>query len=431
MTCLREDATARRLYGVKIMLETGERAKAAAGVIALTSAKMRNDALLRVASGIIAESKKILDANKTDVDAVKSAGLTPSLIDRLSLDINRLQGIAEAVRVIIALPDPVGVIEGGVTRPNGLRIVRTKVPLGVVGMIFEARPNVTADASALCIKSGNACILRGGKEAINTNIALAGVIRASLEAAGLPADCVQLVEDTSHASAERMMRMNGMIDVLIPRGSAGLIRAVVENATVPVIETGAGNCHVYIDSAADLDMGANIILNAKTSRPSTCNAAETLLVHRLVAAQFLPMAAKLLNEKSVKLFGCRRSLQILGESAQPATEQDYATEYLDFVLAVKVVDDIHEAIDHIKRYSTGHSEAIVTESYSAAEYFSAHVDAAAVLVNASTRFTDGAEFGEGAEIGISTQKLHTRGPLGLRHLTCDKYIVYGTGQVRE
>ena len=368
--------------------------------------------------------------NRADLDAARADGMAPAMLDRLALDEKRVQSIAAGVEEIIALPDPVGRTDAGWTRPNGLSITRVRVPLGVVGIIYEARPNVTADAAALCLKSGNACILRGGKEAVKTNIAMAGVMRQALEKAGLPADAVQLVEDTSRETSRQMMGANGLIDVLIPRGGAGLIRAVVENATVPVIQTGVGNCHVYVDSPCDLEMAVNIIQNAKCSRPSVCNAAETLLVHREMADRFLPMAKAALDRYQVQLRGCPITREILGDTVVPATGEDYATEYNDYILAVRVVGSLEEAVAHIRRYSTGHSEAIVTSDYQHSQQFTRQVDAAAVYVNASTRFTDGGQFGLGAEIGISTQKLHARGPMGLEALTTTKYIVLGSGQVR-
>ena len=333
-------------------------------------------------------------------------------------------------REVCALDDPIGKKDGGCVRPNGLNITRVRVPLGVVGMIYEARPNVTADAAVLCLKSGNACVLRGGKEAIRSNIAIADAMRAAIESVGLSADCITLVEDTSRQTASEMMTANGLIDVLIPRGGAGLIRSVVQNATVPVIETGTGNCHIYVDASADIDMAANIAVNAKCSRPSVCNAAESFLVHRDAAERFLKKVAPMLEKYSVEIRGCERTRAVLGDSVVPATEEDYATEFLDYIVSVRVVDSIEEAMEHIARYGTHHSECIVTESYSAAKLFTDRVDAAAVYVNASTRFTDGGEFGLGAEIGISTQKLHARGPMGLAELTTVKYVVLGEGQIR-
>ena len=355
--------------------------------------------------------------------------MSRSLMDRLALNEKRIAGMADGVRQVKAQPDPVGqVLEGGV-RPNGLRIEKVAVPLGVIGIIYEARPNVTADAAALCLKAGNAVILRGGKEAFRSNQAIAEVMRDAVETAGLPRDSIQLVQDTSRASSIEMMGLTGYLDVLIPRGGAGLIRAVVENSHVPVIETGVGNCHVYVDDAADLEMAADIIFNAKTSRPSVCNAIETVLIHQAIAGEFLPKMKAKLDEKQVEIRGCEKTREILPDCV-PACEEDWATEYLDYILAVKVVDSLDEAMAHIASYSSGHSECIVTENYRNAERFLSEVDAAAVYVNASTRFTDGGEFGLGAEIGISTQKLHARGPMGIRQLTSQKFVIRGNGQIR-
>ncbi|HWQ51055.1 MAG TPA: glutamate-5-semialdehyde dehydrogenase [Terriglobales bacterium] len=411
------------------MTEMGVRAKAASRLLATAPSAARDGALEAIARALIDNTAVIMAANQKDCEKAKENGIGPVMLDRLSLTPERIKGIAEATREIIALPDPVGVVESGVTRPNGLRVLRTKVPLGVVGMIYESRPNVTVDAAALCLKSGNACILRGGKEAINSNMAFAELMRDATQSAGLPRDAVQLVSDTSHDSATAMMRAYGHIDVLIPRGSGRLIDAVVKNSIVPVIETGTGNCHVYVDESANLEMGADIIYNAKTSRPSVCNAAESLLVHRAVAEKFLPLAKARLDAKQVELRGCPETRAIL-PGAKAATEEDYYTEYLDYILSVKVVGSVAEAVDHITKYGTHHSEAIVTESYGTAEYFLQHVDAAAVYVNASTRFTDGGVFGMGAEMGISNQKLHARGPIGLKELTTTKFQIYGSGQIR-
>ena len=418
------------MTGLKTIQQMGERAREAASALALAGAEEKNGALAAIAAALGQNTGEILAANRADLDAARADGMAPAMLDRLALDEKRVQSIAAGVEEIIALPDPVGRTDAGWTRPNGLSITRVRVPLGVVGIIYEARPNVTADAAALCLKSGNACILRGVKEAVKTNIAMAGVMRQALEKAGLPADAVQLVEDTSRETSRQMMGANGLIDVLIPRGGAGLIRAVVENATVPVIQTGVGNCHVYVDSPCDLEMAVNIIQNAKCSRPSVCNAAETLLVHREVADRFLPMAKAALDRYQVQLRGCPITREILGDTVVPATGEDYATEYNDYILAVRVVGSLEEAVAHIRRYSTGHSEAIVTSDYQHSQQFTRQVDAAAVYVNASTRFTDGGQFGLGAEIGISTQKLHARGPMGLEALTTTKYIVLGSGQVR-
>ena len=370
-----------------------------------------------------------MDANAQDLANAQRNQMRSSLLDRLTLTEDRIRGLARAVREVAVAADPVGKVLFGETRPNGLRIEKVTVPLGVVGVICEARPNVTSDCAALGIKAGNAVILRGGKEAICSNKAIAGVIRQALADAGLPGDCFQLVEDTSRDSATQMMNLTGYLDVLIPRGGAGLIRSVKENARVPVIETGVGNCHVFVDESADLGMAADIVFNAKTSRPSVCNAIETVLVHEKIAKKALPVLAARLAEKKVEIRGCERTRKILPQ-AKAATEEDWATEYLDYILAVKVVDSLDEALGHIRQYSTGHSECIVTESYPNAQRFLNEVDAAAVYVNASTRFTDGGEFGLGAEIGISTQKLHARGPMGLEQLTSHKYLIRGNGQIR-
>ncbi len=410
--------------------EMGKRAKTASRVLAAASTGRKNEALSQIAQALRAHEPDILKANAEDLEAARQSGMSKALTDRLRLIPARVAGIAAGAEKVAALPDPVGKADTGWTRPNGLRIFKMRVPLGVVGIIFEARPNVTVDAAVLCLKSGNACILRGGKEAVHSNLALARVMRGALTAADLPEDCIQVVEDTSHESAEELMRLNGYLDVLIPRGGAGLIHRVVQQATVPVIQTGVGNCHVYVDKSADLDMGTKIIFNAKAQRPSVCNAAETLLVDRAIAADFLPKAKALLDTKHVELRGDETVRKILGPSVVPATEKDWATEYLDYILAVHVVDGVDEAIAHINRYGSGHSECIVTESYANSERFLHEVDAAAVYVNASTRFTDGGEFGFGAEIGISTQKPHARGPMGLAELTTVKYEIYGSGQIR-
>ena len=338
--------------------------------------------------------------------------------------------MAEGVRQVAAMPDPIGTVLSGGTQPNGLEITKVRVPLGVIGIIFEARPNVTSDAAALCLKAGNAVILRGGKEAIHSNMAIAGIMREAVAQAGLPRDSVQLVEDTSRQSSVELMELTEYLDVLIPRGGAGLIKAVVEKSKVPVIETGVGNCHVYIDSDADLEMAASIVYNAKTSRPSVCNAIETILVHEAVAKEFLPLVKRRLDEKQVELHGDEKTREILGDCVIPAAEEDWAREYLDYRLAVRVVPSMEEALRHIAAYSSGHSECIVTQNYQKSREFTSRVDAAAVYVNASTRFTDGGEFGLGAEIGISTQKLHARGPMGLNELTSMKFIVLGSGQIR-
>lgn len=408
--------------------EMGARAKEAARVLA-TAGALKEAALLHAAHALWSRREEILAANAQDLEAGKAVGLSQALLDRLALTEGRIQDMKTAVEEVAKAADPVGRILSGETRPNGLRIEKVTVPLGVIGIIYEARPNVTSDAAALCLKAGNVVILRGGKEAIRSNKAVAGVLRDALEEAGLPADCVQLVEDTSRQSAQELMGLTQYLDVLIPRGGAGLIRSVKENARVPVIETGVGNCHVYVDASADLDMAAEIIYNAKCSRPSVCNAIETILVHQDAAKAALPKIKARLDEKQVELRGCDRARAILPGIA-PAVEEDWATEYLDYILAVKVVGSLEEALGHIARYSTGHSECIVTQDYTAAQRFLNEVDAAAVYVNASTRFTDGGQFGLGAEIGISTQKLHARGPMGLEQLVSYKFLIRGSGQVR-
>jgi glutamate-5-semialdehyde dehydrogenase len=411
--------------------QMGQRAREAAGLLARASTKQKNEALLAMAAALESGEAAILAANRQDVERAAQNGMSQSMLDRLTLTDARIAGMAGGIRQVAALPDPIGEVMGGGRRPNGLRITHIRVPLGVIGIIYEARPNVTSDAAALCLKAGNAVILRGGKEAIASNKAVAAALRGGLTAAGLPADALQLIEDTSRETATALMRLNGYLDVLIPRGGAGLIRSVVENATVPVLETGTGNCHIYVDAAADIDMARAITLNAKTSRPSVCNAAETLLVHEGIAPRALPVIGKALADAGVRLHADARARALMpGIPAEIACEEDWATEYLDYDMAVGVVSSLEDAIAHIRRYSTGHSECIVTDSQSAAQAFTDGVDAAAVYVNASTRFTDGEEFGLGAEIGISTQKLHARGPMGLRELTTGKYVVTGNGQIR-
>lgn len=409
--------------------QLGQNAKECAAQINTASTADKNRALSVIAEELEAGVKQIIEENKKDIATAREMGIPETMIDRLMLDEGRISGIADAVRTLIDLDDPVGVVERGFTRPNGLVIHKTRVPLGVIGIIFESRPNVSVDAATLCLKAGNAVILRGGKEAINSNRALVGIMRRAVEKCGFDPNIIQLVDDTSRESANQMMKLSGFIDVLIPRGGHGLIQAVVQNATVPVIETGTGNCHIYVDKAADLAMAADIVYNAKTSRPSVCNAAESLLVHQAVAQEFLPMVKQRLDEKGVQLFGCAETRSIL-EGIQPATEEDYAAEYLDYKMSVKVVTSVEEAVEHIRIYSTHHSDCIVTNDLAASELFTRSVDSAAVYVNASTRFTDGGEFGFGAEIGISTQKLHARGPMGLNELTSVKYVVHGNGQIR-
>ncbi|MDD5952589.1 MAG: glutamate-5-semialdehyde dehydrogenase [Oscillospiraceae bacterium] len=408
--------------------QMGQRAKEASRALNSLQEK-KNDGLLAIAKALRERMAEILAHNETDLQNGKANGMTDSLMDRLRLTPERITGMAHGVEQIAGMTDPVGEVLEGKRLPNGLRIEKVRVPLGVIGIIYEARPNVTADAAALCLKAGNTVILRGGKEAFHSNQCITTVMREAIESVGLPSDCIQLVQDTSRESARELMGLTAYLDVLIPRGGAGLIRSVVENSRVPVIQTGAGNCHVYVDAYADVDMAANIIFNAKTQRPSVCNAIETILVHKDIAERALPVIAAKLKEKNVELRGCEKTRAILPE-AKPATEDDWATEYLDYILAVKVVDSIEEAMEHIARYSTGHSECIVTENYTNANRFTEQVDCAAVYVNASTRFTDGGAFGMGAEIGISTQKLHARGPMGLAQLTSTKFIVRGSGQIR-
>ncbi len=404
-------------------------ARRASFVIASCNTQKKNSVLSEIGKTLLEDCGTILLANKADVENARKNGMSESMIDRLSLTEDKIRAIVNAIDKVIALDDPVGKYTENV-RPNGLCIRKTAVPLGVVGIIYEARPNVTVDAACLCIKSGNACVLRGGKEAINSNLAICESIRRAVKKSGLPEYLVTVISDTSRESATALMTARGKIDVLIPRGGKGLIQSVVENASVPVIETGAGNCHVYVDESANLDMANEIAFNARAQRPSVCNSAENLLVHEKVAEKFLPMMMEKMKEKSVELRGCEKTLAVLPDIT-PATEEDFYTEYNDYILSVKVVSDVYEAVEHINEHSTKHSEAIITENKENAEYFTANIDSAAVYVNASTRFTDGEEFGLGAEIGISTQKMHARGPMGLEALTTTKYIVLGNGQVRN
>lgn len=407
----------------------GKGAKAAARVLASASTGVKNQALKFISEALIENAAKIVECNAIDIENARKNGLSEAIIDRLKLDEQRIKGMAKGVDDVIALQDPVGKSIDGCKHANGMTINKVTVPLGVIGIIYEARPNVTSDAAALCLKSGNAVILRGGKEAINSNSAIAQIMREAIQKSGLPADCINFVTDTSRETASQMMRLNKYIDVLIPRGGAGLISAVVNNSTVPVIETGTGNCHTYVDKSADIEMAVNIVNNAKTSRPSVCNACESVLVHKDIADKFLPAMYARLSEKSVTIKGDNGVCAILSD-AERATEEDWGTEFLDYIISAKIVDGIDEAIEHISTYGTGHSECIVTSDYANAQKFLAQIDAAAVYVNASTRFTDGGEFGLGAEIGISTQKLHARGPMGLNELTTVKYLVYGNGQIR-
>lgn len=414
---------------METLIELGKKAKQAERQLAQASSKAKNEALFLMAEGLLNDTDKIIEANKKDTEAAKTNGISESLLDRLTLTKERVEAMAQGLKDIAKLPDPIGLVESMWTNDAGLRIGKQSVPLGVIGIIYEARPNVTSDAAGLCFKSGNVAILRGGKEAFNSNLAVVTSLRASLKGSTLPETAIQLVEDTSRDSANEMMKLNRYLDVLIPRGGANLIKAVVENATVPVIETGTGNCHVYIDQSAQLEMAKDIIVNAKTDRPSVCNAAETLLIHKDVAEDYLPVIEEALNEWQVELRADEASQKHL-KAFTPATEADWETEYLDYILAVRVVDSLDDAIEHINRYSTGHSEAIVTNDYFAGQRFHREVDSAAVYINASTRYTDGFEFGFGAEIGISTQKLHARGPMGLPELTSSKYIIFGEGQTR-
>ncbi|MEE1016788.1 MAG: glutamate-5-semialdehyde dehydrogenase [Ruminococcus sp.] len=407
----------------------GAKAKEASRFL-MTAGSKKDDALLAIAKALREHSEEIIKANSIDIKNGEGAGLTVSLLDRLRLDEARIEGMAVGVEQVAALPDPVGRVLDGRTLKNGLKIQKVSVPMGVIGIIYEARPNVTSDAAALCLKAGNAVILRGGKEAINSNTAIMAVMREAVKNVGFPEDCVALVTDTTRQSATELMQLSEYLDVLIPRGGAGLIKSVVNNSKVPVIETGVGNCHVYVDDSADIKMAADIVFNAKTSRPSVCNAIETVLVHKDIAGKALPAIKAELDKMNVEIRGCERTKQILGDSIIPATEDDYAREFLDYILAIKVVDSIDDAIAHIAKYSSGHSESIVTSDYRNADKFTSCVDSAAVYVNASTRFTDGGEFGLGAEIGISTQKLHARGPMGLNELTSNKYVIHGDGQIR-
>ena len=408
----------------------GKKAKAAEPFINSASTAAKNKALAEISAALRNNTELIIKQNELDLINAKENGMSESMQDRLRLDASRIEGIAAAVDQLIELTDPVGQITDGYTRPNGLQIIKTRVPMGVIGIIFESRPNVTVDAASLCLKAGNAVILRGGKEAINSNMCLCSVMREAVKKAGFPEDIIQLVEDTSRETSVAMMKLNGYLDVLIPRGGAGLINAVVQNATVPVIETGVGNCHVYVDASADLDMAVDIADNGKTQRPSVCNAIENLIVHKECAEKFLPMISERFKAHNVEIYGCEETRRILGDSVLPATEEEYAKEFLDYKISVRVVDSIDEAIAHIRKYTTHHSECIVTKSLESSKKFQREIDAAAVYVNASTRFTDGGEFGLGAEIGISTQKLHARGPMGLNELTTIKYLINGDGQIR-
>ena len=410
--------------------QQGALAREAARTLATAGTAKKNAALAAIADILSARQAEWLEANAADIAAARENGMRPAMLDRLTLTPERVNGIVDAVRQVIALPDPIGRVTRMETRPNGLIIGKRTVPLGVIAIIFEARPNVTVDAAALCLKSGNVCILRGGKEAFRSNMAVTKLMREALISVGLPEDCISLVQDTSRETANELMHLDRYVDVLIPRGGAGLIRTVAKEASVPVIRTGEGVCHIYVDSEADLDMGARVLYNAKCSRPSVCNAVECVLINERVAGEFLDKAVPLLDAHNVELRCDAKALDILGSRGIPAQESDWDAEYDDYILAVRIVRDAEEAMDFISRHSTGHSESIITNNYFTAQHFLDTVDAAAVYVNASTRFTDGGEFGLGAEIGISTQKMHARGPMGLEELTSCKYIIYGEGQVR-
>lgn len=407
----------------------GKQAKEASYFLGNVTSEQKQQALYKMAAALLDQQETILKANELDVEKAVQKGTSKAMLDRLSLNEGRIHGMADGLRQVAALADPVGEVLSMAKRPNGLQIGQQRVPIGVIGIIYEARPNVTCDAAGLCLKAGNAVILRGGSEAFYSNQAIVSVLSQAAASAGFPEHSVQLIEDTSRETALELMKLNEYIDVLIPRGGAGLIEAVVKNATVPVIETGTGNCHIYVDEEYDRDMAANIVINAKTSRPAVCNSAEKLIIHERAAHEFLPIIVQALREKDVEVRGDERALTIVPDLV-PAGDEDWKKEYLDFIMAVKIVDDIDEAISHINVHSSHHSEAIVTTNYAHAQRFLQRVNSAAVYVNASTRFTDGEEFGFGAEIGISTQKLHARGPMGLKELTTLKYIIYGDGQIR-
>ncbi len=411
------------------MINIGSRSKQAQRELSKAGGAVIDKALNTIANALEKNANYILEENSKDIRTAAENDMSQAMIDRLTLTHDRISGMAEGMRQVASSENPIGRVLWGETRPNGLKIEKVAVPIGVIAVIFEARPNVTADAAAICLKAGNSVILKGGKEAINSNKAIAAVMRSALAESGLPEDCIILIDNISRQATTELMKLNGYVDLLIPRGGAGLIRSVVENATVPVIETGVGNCHVYVDSDADIEMAASIVANAKASRVSVCNACESLLIHKDIAEDALLVIGEALKEKNVEIRGDEAVCEIL-PYAVPATDEDWDTEYLDYIISVKTVADINEAIAHISQYGTGHSEAIVTDSYAAAEKFKAEVDAAAVYVNASTRFTDRGEFGFAAEIGISTQKLHARGPLGIAHMVSSKYVISGNGQIR-
>lgn len=414
---------------MKEIIEIGKNAKEAAYELAHLDTAVKDEILIQAASALLNNTDAILNENKKDLIQAETMGLKGAIVDRLTLTEDRISDIAEGMKQIALLEDPVGEVLEMKKRPNGLMIGKKRVPLGVVGVIYESRPNVTADVGALCLKTGNVCVLRGGKEAFNSNKIIVEVFRDEIQKMGLNPNMIQLVMNTSRDSANALMKLNNYLDILIPRGGAGLIQAVVQNSTVPVIETGVGNCHVYVDESADLEKAVRIVFNAKTHRPGVCNAAESLLIHRSIAEKAIPAIGKALLDAGVEIRGDESVCELLPES-NPANEDDWATEYLDYVISAKVVASLEEAIDHIHTYGSSHSEAIVTSNYENAQFFLDRVDAAAVYVNASTRFTDGFEFGYGAEIGISTQKLHARGPMGLKELTTTKYVIYGDGQIR-
>ncbi len=407
----------------------GIKAKAASKALVTASPELKNEALRSIAAALLSRGDEIIAANSADLEAAKQNGMSDAMLDRLTLNDARIKGMADGVLALCDLADPVGKVLDETVRPNGIKIRKISVPMGVIGIIYEARPNVTSDAAAISIKAGNAVILRGGKEAIGSNMKTAEIMRDAISSAGLPADLIQLVSDTSRQSATDLMTLNGYVDVLIPRGGAGLIKAAVENSTVPVIETGTGNCHAFVDETAKIDMASDIVFNGKVQRPSVCNALESLLVHKNIAGKALPVICDRLKAAGVEIRGCEKVCAII-PYAVPATEEDFAKEFLGYTISVKVVDDVYSAVEHIDKYSTRHSEVIITENKKNANYFVSAVDSAAVYVNASTRFTDGGEFGLGAEIGISTQKLHARGPMGLSEITSYKYIIDGCGQIR-
>ncbi|QJA08074.1 glutamate-5-semialdehyde dehydrogenase [Romboutsia sp. CE17] len=411
------------------LLSIGKNAKEASYELGILSTEEKDNALFLMAEELINYKKEILEANNIDLENAKEKGISDALLDRLSLSNDRIEDMANGLRDIAKLQDPVGEVVSMWQRPNGIQIGQKRVPIGVVGIIYESRPNVTCDAAGLCLKTGNASILRGGSDAINSNKAIVKALKKGIQRAGLPINAVQLVEDTSREVATEMMRLNKFIDVLIPRGGAGLIQSVVKNSTVPVIETGTGNCHIYIDENADFEMARNIVINAKASRPGVCNAAEKLIVNEKIAKEFLPIIVESLRENNILVKGDEKVKSIIND-IEKVNDEEWGVEYLDYIIAIKIVSNVDEAINHINNYGTGHSECIVTESYKNSQKFLQRVDAAAVYVNASTRFTDGGEFGFGAEIGISTQKLHARGPMGLKELTTIKYIIYGNGQIR-